>query len=380
MPAMSMPPAGLYVHVPFCFSKCDYCGFYSTVPGCGDIDRYLVRLAEESAATRSEWPATVRTVFVGGGNPTALGLEGIKRLVGIIEPWFRSSPPTEITFETNPETLTPQIVDFLKDQAGIRLSIGVQRLDDHELALLGRHARLDAIYRALDTACSQLENVGIDLILGVPGCPSLADSLPGLLQRFNLKHVSAYFLTVEEDTPLQRRIAAGNLPDPCETGPEELFAVRDVLVSKGFEHYEISNYARSGWRCQHNLNYWFAGDYIGLGPSAVACRSGCRTTSPAELEGWLQASPRQIEQLTMIDRRNEFLMLNLRLLLDGLNLQTLVARFGPQPQDFYVELARQLKSGNLQRNGDQIRLTDQGLVVADNVLASLFIQQFSVKV
>ncbi len=370
---VTLPSAGLYVHVPFCFSKCDYCGFYSTVPAAGDADRYLTRLAEESARVRAHWPASVKTVFVGGGNPTTLGMAGLRQLVAIIATWFTSGQPDEVTFETNPETLTPEIVAFLQTIPGIRLSMGIQRLEDHELALLGRHARLDSVYRALDLACSQIENVGADFILGVPGCPSLADKLPGLLQRFPLKHVSAYFLTVEEDTPMQRHINAGQLPDPTETGPEELFAVRDVLVAAGFEQYEISNYARPDWRCRHNLNYWHAGDYIGLGPSAVASRGQTRSSNPADLQQWLADSPPQIEHLTDIDRRNEYLMLNLRLLRDGLHLQTLIDKFGPQPAEFASELARQLAAGNLQQCGQQILLTDHGLTIADNVLASLFI-------
>lgn len=370
---MNAQTAGLYVHVPFCFSKCDYCGFYSTVPGKGDIDSYLCRLAEESALVRAQLPTGIRTVFVGGGNPTTLGEEGIARLVSIIETWFANGNPVEITFETNPETLTLPIIRLLQNLPGIRLSIGVQRLEDSELAVLGRKARLEAVYRALDLACSNLTNVAADIILGVPGCPSVADSLANLLLRFDLKHISAYFLTVEADTPLQQRISAGNLPDPAETGPEELFWVRDMLVSRGFEHYEISNYARPGWRCQHNLGYWLARDYIGLGPSAVSGMADCRTSNVADFASWLRAAPPQIERLTRVDQRNEFLMLHLRLLLDGLDLAVLTSRFGPQPEDFYAELDGQLAVGNLQRHGDQIRLTDQGLAIADNVLASLFI-------
>ncbi|HNX75989.1 MAG TPA: coproporphyrinogen-III oxidase family protein [Candidatus Rifleibacterium sp.] len=365
--------AGLYLHVPFCLSKCDYCGFYSTPPQAGDIDRYLARLAEESAATRARWPAAISTVFVGGGNPTASGFLVVRRLVEIIQTWCSPTPPLEITFETNPETLTAETVDFLASLPGVRLSIGVQRLDDAELALLGRHARLDSVHRALDLACSRLKNVGIDLILGVPGCPSLTAALGGLLQRFGLQHVSAYFLTVEENTPMQKRIEAGLLPDPAEIGPEEMFAVRDLLVSNGFEHYEISNYARPGRRCLHNLNYWQAGDYIGLGPSAVSCCGNRRSANPPDLQRWLHAEPQEVEMLSDTDRRNEFLMLNLRLLNDGLALPALAARFGPQPPEFEHAWLRQVSAGNLKQVGDRLLLTDQGLAVADQVLASMFI-------
>ncbi len=364
---------GLYVHVPFCLSKCDYCGFYSTVPVAGSVDAYLTRLAEEAATTRAGSQVNVDTVFVGGGNPTAIGVAGIMRLLQIIRPFYATKPPREMTFETNPETLNREIVELLADQRGIRLSIGVQRLADGELALLGRHARLDAVYRALDLACARIDNVGIDLILGVPGCPSLAPSAAALLQRFDLKHVSAYFLTVEADTPLQRRIEAGDLPDPSEVGPEELFELRNVLLAAGFEHYEISNYARPGRRCRHNLGYWHAENYLGIGPSAVSCRDGLRLTAPADLQRWLHAESPQRELLSITDRRNEFVMLSLRLLADGLDLAQLTSRFGTQPAEFSAELSRQLTAGNLEKNGDCLRLTDQGLAIADYVMSSLFI-------
>lgn len=367
-------PTGLYVHVPFCFSRCDYCGFYSTIPVADSVEQYLFRLQQESEMVRAYGHGAVKTVFIGGGNPTTLGLPGIRRLFSLLEPWLTESRPAEITIETNPETLTAELVDYLAGLAGIRLSMGVQRLKDDELALLGRRARLDSVNRALDIACSRLNNVSIDLILGVPGCPSLADDLAILLRRFDVQHVSAYFLTVEEGSPLQSRILNGELPDPAETGPEELFAVRETLKKNGFEHYEISNYARPGKRCRHNLNYWLSGDYIGLGPAAVSCRTACRATNPADFALWLEAAPPHVEKLSPVDRRNEFVMLSLRLVADGLDLVALENRFGPQPAEFTEELTRQIEAGNLERHDIRgIRLTMRGLAIADNVIACLFI-------
>ncbi len=365
---------GLYVHVPFCFSRCDYCGFYSTIPAASSLEQYLIRLQHESEAARACRHGPVKTVFIGGGNPTTLGLTGIIKLFTMLEPWLSGSWPEEITLETNPETLTAEIVDYLAGIDGIRLSMGVQRLKDDELALLGRRARLDSVSRALDMACRRLNNVSVDLILGVPGCPSLAENLAALLQRFEIQHVSAYFLTVEDDSPLQRRILNGELPDPSETGPEELFAVRETLKNNGFEHYEISNYARPGRRCRHNLNYWLAGDYVGLGPSAVSCQADRRTTNPEDLALWLAAASPQVERLSLVDRRNESVMLSLRLVADGLDLAALENRFGQQPAEFFAELTRQVAAGNLEKHGaGRVRLTDRGLAVADNVIAGLFI-------
>lgn len=370
---MKTADTGLYVHVPFCFSKCDYCGFYSVVPAADAFSRYFDRLAQEAAQRLPAWPGKIRTLFIGGGNPTATGIDGIKRLIDTLWKYVDPAELTEITFESNPETLTREIADFMATLPGIRLSMGMQRLNDDELSLLGRSARLDAVYRALDIACARIDNVGGDFILGVPGCDSIAERLAALVAGYPLRHVSAYFLTVEENTPMQRAIAAGQMPDPAETGPEELFQVRDVLTAAGFEHYEISNYSRPGYRCRHNLNYWQPGNYIGLGPAAVSGQGLTRTSNPADLQKWLNGCDPEVELLSQTDSRNEHVMLRLRLVGEGLDLDVLQKAHGRQSDEFFAALAQQLAAGHLNQSGNIVRLTDMGLAIADHVMGSLFI-------
>ncbi len=366
--------AGLYLHVPFCLSKCDYCGFYSETPGQNSIELYLQRLAEEARARFEPATGHFKTVFVGGGNPTCIGLANLQRLVEIIRTLLpNQSLLQEWTFESNPETLTAEIADYLATLPQIRLSMGIQRLNDRELVVLGRRASMDAVYRALDTAFARLKNVGGDFILGVPGCPSLADDLHQLVTKYPFAHVSAYFLTLEENTPMQKAVSQGLLPDPADIGAEELYEVRDALAAAGFEHYEISNHARAGLACRHNLNYWSQGDYLGLGPAAVSSRDGIRLANPPDLRRWLAQEPPTIERLSLTDRRNEHLMLRLRLVQEGLDLAEFEKCFGRQSEDFYTTFARQIESGNLWREGDRIRLSDCGLRFADEVMASLFI-------
>jgi oxygen-independent coproporphyrinogen III oxidase len=365
---------GLYVHVPFCLSKCDYCGFYSVLPEPGLIDKYLQRLAEEAVARLADCKPDFKTVFIGGGNPTALGVENLRQLVNTLQPLLHDySAIQEWTFESNPETLTPEIVDFLGTLPKIRLSMGIQRLSDRELGVLGRRADIDSVYRALDMAFASLQNIGGDFIMGVPGCNSLAEDLGRLLEKFPFKHVSSYFLTVEEDTPMQRYISSGQMPDPGDVDAAELFEIRDVLAGSGFEHYEISNYARPGWRCLHNLNYWQPGSYSGLGPSAVSTFGGTRLTNPADIKRWLAGEAPAVEQLSPTERRNEYLMLRLRLLVEGLDIAGLERRFGAQDSEFYQSLVEQIDNGRLIRDENRVRLTDQGIAVADEVMASLFI-------
>ncbi|KAF1082477.1 MAG: Oxygen-independent coproporphyrinogen-III oxidase-like protein YggW [Candidatus Rifleibacterium amylolyticum] len=366
--------AGLYVHVPFCLSKCDYCGFYSETPGAHSVTDYLAHLAQEIGERPEPAAHLFKTVFIGGGNPTCIGLANLQRLVETVSRVLPDqSQITEWTFESNPETLSAEIADYLATLPQIRLSMGIQRLNDGELAVLGRRASMDAVYRALDIAFARLNNIGGDFILGVPGCQSLADDLHKLVTRYPLAHVSAYFLTLEENTPMQKAVSQGLLADPADIEADELYEVRDALVAAGFEHYEISNHARSGRRCQHNLNYWYQGDYIGFGPAAVSSSNGIRLANPPDLGRWLAGEPATVEQLSATDRRNEHLMLRLRLLQEGLDLADFEQRFGTQPADFYAHLNRQTESGNLWREGDRIRLSDCGLRLADEVMASLFI-------
>lgn len=366
--------SGLYVHVPFCLSKCDYCGFFSVVPENTSIINYLDCLQKEAHKRLSASMPKFKTIFIGGGNPTCLGLDGLRQLYEIVLPFIDQSILTEFTFESNPETISAEIVAFLAGLPAIRLSMGVQRLQDDELKILGRRARLASVYRALDLTCSRLPNVGVDLILGVPDCPSVDQSLQRLINDYPLKHVSAYFLTIEPETPMQKAISQGLLPSPEDIGPEELFQVREVLVQAGFEHYEISNYARPGWRCQHNLNYWQPCNYAGLGPSAVSTCNELRCTNPADLRRWLAGESPAVEHLSPTDRRNEFVMLRLRLLQDGLNMGTLEKHFGCQSSEFYCEFERLLSEGLLQKiDESRVKLTDRGLIMADDVMASLFI-------
>lgn len=365
---------GLYVHVPFCLAKCDYCGFYSQIPQPSSITRYLEHLALAAKAKTALSSADFATIFVGGGNPTCIGLENLKRLVEIILTYLPDiNALQEWTFETNPETLTPEIISFLAGLPAIRLSIGIQRLQQKELTILGRRAGLDALFPALDLAFAKLSNVSGDFIMGVPGCTSLADDLHKLVMRYPFTHVSAYFLTVEEDTPLQKAVQAGRMPDPSDIGAEELYEVRDALGEAGFEHYEISNYARPGFRCQHNLNYWHQGNYTGLGPAAVSSEAEIRLANIADLSRWLSGEKPSVEKLSPTDRRNEHLMLQLRLLQDGLDVDSFARLYGRQPDEFYATLARQTAAGNLCCEGSRLRLSGQGLRVADEVMASLFI-------
>ncbi|HOT28337.1 MAG TPA: coproporphyrinogen-III oxidase family protein [Candidatus Ozemobacteraceae bacterium] len=364
---------GLYIHVPFCLSKCGYCAFYSTLPTHDLVTAYLARLEDE---LRTEIDGRIRprmrTVFIGGGNPTSVGPGHFEKLIRIVSRAIAGAPVDEWTVETNPETLSGEIAAVLRDIPGLRLSMGLQRLRDDELRLLGRQGTLSSGREALARALSLTGRVGVDLILGLPDRPSLAPGLADLVREFPLEHVSAYFLTVEEGTPLAARVDEGGFPDPADVGPGELFEVADALAAAGYEQYEISNFARPGGRCRHNMNYWNGGEYVGAGPSAVGTRAGVRRTKPSPLKQWLSGAPDAVETLSEVDRFHETVMLRLRLVGDGLDLEALARAFGKLPRGFETAIDRQCEAGALIRKGNVVSLSRQGIALANRVIADLF--------
>lgn len=382
------PGVGLYLHVPFCARKCDYCSFASAPPAPGDVDRYITSVREELAcrAPSSFAPATV---FAGGGNPTLLGAAGWRRLGAGLLTAIDPARVTETTVESNPETLRPEIAAALAVLPGLRLSIGVQRFRDRELAILGRPAAAAALEPALSAAFAVTRRVGIDLILGVPGAPSLVNDLAQLLDRFPIEHVSAYFLTVETGTPLARRVEAGELADPAEEGADEYREVADELLRRGFEQIEISNFARPGAACRHNLDVWQGGDYLGIGPSAVSTWRGRRQTNPSTLDAWLDdpGRPAQVEKLTPSERFNERVMLGLRLVSIGLDLECLasvavelgLSPAGPSGAGCGIidallgRAAAGMAAGWLTRDGGRLRLTPAGRLFANRAIAPLLL-------
>lgn len=364
---------GLYVHVPFCFSKCSYCGFYSILPDAQKVEAFLQRLEIEAEARLAPIAETVQTVFVGGGNPMCLGLSGIMRLTEIISRHLAPSAIREWTFEANPENFSDEIAAFCSEVPAIRISLGAQRLQDPQLRILGRKAVLADVCRAAEICNKYLFNYSIDLILGVPDCPSISQDLPDFIHRFSPAHISAYFLTLEPGTVLNAKVEQNEFADPADADPEELFAVKEILASCGYEHYEISNYAKPGRRCLHNLNYWEPADYLGLGPAAVSSCAEVRSYNPADFSRWVSGADFFCERLSPSDRRNEYVMLRLRLLADGLNLQKLEEGFGPQDSAFFGEISRHINEGNLVSSGDTVKLSAKGILFSDNIISSLFL-------
>jgi oxygen-independent coproporphyrinogen-3 oxidase len=306
-----MEQAGLYIHVPFCRSKCPYCDFYSLATG-SLIPDWLDATASEMALYKGRF-GVFDTVYLGGGTPTLLPAAALEILMNRLQDHFTFAPETEISTEANPKDLTPEKISLLKALGFNRINVGVQSFDDGELAFLGRqHDARDAAEAVSRLRSAGFDNVGMDLIYGMPGqdMGCWFHTLDTALS-FEPEHLSCYQLTIEKRTVFSRRKEKGDLA-PIGDDLEREFFLRtsESLTGRGYLHYEISNFARHGRHiCRHNEKYWHHVPYLGLGPSAHSFQDGhrwwnvrsvrgyCRTlkTGAAPVEGKETLSPAQAD-------------------------------------------------------------------------------------
>ena len=338
------------MHIPFCLSKCSYCDFYSLpIEDAGMFGRYSSCLVEELTRRSADYRLPCASIYLGGGTPSLLAPEHIERIINTIYKCYQTSSDPEITLEVNPATVDRQdLKDFCR--AGInRLSIGVQSFVDRELKILGRMHDSQQASQCIDWSHEAgFENVSLDLIYGIPG-QNKEDWLANLIQVVNHEpqHISTYLLQLEPDVPLARRIASGALAMLTDEEESDLYYLaRDYLLAAEYQHYELSNYARRGRQCRHNMGYWEVGPYLGAGAGAVSFDGRQRSMSPP-LEDYLTALshavlPRQqiLESMSRREQLSEALVMGLRLV-EGIDPEVLCRRFGEDTwQPFQVTADR----------------------------------------
>jgi oxygen-independent coproporphyrinogen-3 oxidase len=280
----------LYLHTPFCCSKCPYCDFFSIVPkDKQEVDAYPDLLLQELQQAAREWQGPLTSIFFGGGTPSLLLVKGIKAILDAARATFGFAAEIEISLEANPGTVTPRYLAALRRAGVNRLSLGVQALADEDLARLGRvHSRQDSLDAIAAARTAGFANLSLDLIYSRPeqNLDQLRGELAQLLE-LQPQHLSCYGLTVEEGTPFAQREEAGTLTLPGEEAAAAAYlCVHEELSKAGFRHYEISNFARPGYECRHNLGYWRRQPYLGLGAGAHSLRGkgwGERLSVPADL-------------------------------------------------------------------------------------------------
>ena len=372
-------PRAAYLHVPFCHHKCHYCDFYSVVGADVHREQFIHRLATEMKAARPYLRRPLETIFVGGGTPTLLGATLWRDLLAALCASLPLADSLEFTVEANPETVDEKLIDVLAGGGVNRLSIGAQSFQDRHLNTLQRLHEPAAVARSVRLArAGGITDINLDLIFGIPG-QTLDEWEADLATAIALDptHLSCYGLTYEPGTPLTARRDAGSIRPVDEDLEAAMYeAAVDRLAAAGFEHYEISNWARPGHRCRHNLVYWTNGQWWPLGPAAAGHCGGWRWKNVPSLAEYLASGPLppicDVEHLDDDGRIGEELMLGLRLL-DGIELTRLQALLaeGTRGRQRAKAIEAHIASGLLQREDDHLRLTRRGLLLADTVLCEL---------
>ena len=395
----------IYVHIPFCAKKCAYCDFLS-FPGNMRMRReYTDKLLEEIRIQSSfvrEYQ--VDTIFLGGGTPSVLDVTDITAIMGTLKEHYDIAPDAEITIEVNPGTVKMEGLVAYREAGINRVSMGLQSADDTELRYLGRIHTYDEFLKSFQRVrMAGFTNVNVDLISAIPG--QTPESWRNTLKKTAMlkpEHISAYSLIVEEGTPFydrygghvemesyemspeerRRLMALPDLPDE-DTEREMYYMTRNCLAEQGYERYEISNYARPGFECRHNVGYWTGTGYLGLGLGASSYLEGCRFHNTSDFQSYVsahfddeaefcQALRQDMEQLSVKSKMEEFMFLGLRLT-RGVSVEGFITRFGQSIRNVYGDVIDKLeREGLLEHKNGYYHLTERGLDLS-NYAMSLFL-------
>ena len=381
-------PLGIYIHIPFCRSKCAYCDFYS-LP-CQEknealMKRYLTALCahiKECGALAPKYK--VDTIYFGGGTPSFFGSAGLSTILAAIRRAFDVDSKAEITFEANPDSVNDKLLQRLRNEGFNRVSLGVQCDDDQILQTIGRPHTYDQAKEAVEKIRrAGFTNVSVDLIYGLPG-----QTLAGWKQtvehvmELHPEHISCYGLKLEEGTPLYTNQHRYHLPEDDDQADMYLAAV-DILTSNGFRQYEISNFARKGLYSRHNMKYWMGNEYLGFGPSASSDFAGRRFTMVRDIEEYIEGIRtggeviEDQEEIPLWDRAGEYIMLRLRTL-NGISGEDYERRFRLPFEPLEKELEKQ--QGYAVKSPDgRWRLTPKGYLISNTIISDLLVIQDSTK-
>ncbi|MBP3370347.1 MAG: radical SAM family heme chaperone HemW [Clostridia bacterium] len=369
-----MRSLGVYIHIPFCIKKCNYCDFCSFPSRNGEYDSYTEELCRRIRTFANEYgKAQVDTVYFGGGTPTLLPTECFGRLMTQLNDSFCISADAEITAECNPATADTEKLSAMREMGINRLSIGLQSANENELSQLGRLHSFDDFCISFDCARrAGFDNVSIDLMYGIP--EQTLESFENTLSRvigLAPEHISAYGLKIEDGTVFGAKRDSLKLPDE----DEEFYmytTCRKLLEKHGYSRYEISNFAKPGRESRHNLRYWNLEDYVGFGVAAHSCIDGVRTGNSRDIEAFLHGEDIVSERNTVgeEERLYEYVMLGLRLR-EGISADKYFELSG---RDMYKDmpmLEEFIRHGFIFRNNDRVAFTDKGFFVSNAILAEL---------
>ena len=361
-----LKPCMLYIHIPFCARKCAYCDFVSYAGSQGRMHDYVSALIREMDARRT--PQTVTSVFLGGGTPSLLPAEELARLLEAVKERYALAPRCEITSECNPGTVTRAWLKAAVEGGVNRLSVGVQTVQSELLKKIGRIHDFEQVKETFRLAREMgISNLSADLMYALPGQTKemWVQSLEEMMT-LQPQHLSCYALIVNEDTPFGALEAKGLLPRPDEDEEMEMQDITAQVLSRhGFYQYEVSNYAKPGFACRHNVGYWTRRDYIGLGCAAHSLEGNVRRANVCGLEDYIGGAAFESEEmLNAQDAAFEELMLGLRMV-EGVEIT-------PYAMELFAEkLKKQEERGLLTRNERHVKLTKRGFDVMNAVLAEM---------
>ena len=377
-------PLGLYVHVPFCRSKCEYCDFYSLA--CKDdklMDGYLDAVCAHIKEAGALAPAyKVDTIYFGGGTPSFFGADGISTILATIRRNFDVDSNAEITVECNPDSVTDRLLHRIYAEGVNRISLGIQTDDDEIRKKLGRpHTYAQAVSAFQRIRKAGFKNVSVDLMYGLPGqtLRNWQETMDNVL-RLLPEHISCYGLKVEPGTPLYSYKEIANLPDDDLQADMYLSAV-EMLRSRGYRHYEISNFARKGLYSRHNMKYWTGGEYLGFGPSASSDFAGKRFVLSRDLQSYISGIRdggevmEDVQEIPLRERAGEYLMLRLRTY-QGIAADEYEQKFLLPFDPIRKILAKYRELGYVGVNDDgRWNLTAKGYLISNTILSELLIAQ-----
>ena len=366
---------GIYIHVPFCLSKCRYCDFYS-VAGADDMlfDSYTDAVCRDLSAWHEEFGGRADTIYFGGGTPSLLGARRIAKIIDCAARIYNIDlASAEITVEANPDTVTDALASGLRSGGVNRLSLGLQSADLRQLELLGRRHTPERAERAVESAlCAGIGNVSVDIMLGIMGqSVKSAVMTADFAADLGVKHISAYMLKVEKGTPLYNEKGKYNIPGDDEVCDIYL-NVCEELEKRGLLQYEISNFALSGFECRHNLKYWKLEPYIGIGPAAHSCIGKSRFYYPRSLDEFMRKGHKALKlEEEHAENIEEYVMLRLRLH-DGIFLPALSEVYGTEVAERIFGRAEMLlKKGLVHISDGRIYLDRRGFLVSNSIISYL---------
>lgn len=366
-----MEKIGLYIHIPFCRSKCPYCDFYSIRSHSEDYDYYTMCVLESMETLAQKYERQADTLYFGGGTPSLLGGENIALLTRRAKDVF--GVDSEITVECNPSSADDEFFKIIYSAGVNRISLGMQSAVDAERKKLGRNSDSKTVLERINAArCAGINNISLDVMLGVPNqtMESLRQTLDFCIDS-GVQHISAYMLKLEEGTYFYNNSDKLNLPDDDATADMYL-ACGETLEKYGYKNYEISNYAKAGFESKHNLKYWNCEEYLGIGPAAHSFLNGKRFYYPRDIE-YFKSGKEPLFESDGGDE-NEYIMLRLRLS-DGIIFKNFEKRFNKNFPEKIIAASKKFVDGGFMNLSDEnISLTRKGFLVSNSIIAELEVE------